>query len=108
MTVVHVLAEEIFFRGLIFDGIKARFEDVNITIFLSAAVFGFYHITYWNFFFETAFIMKFYWCFLIMIFAGIPYAWLRSRSRSLWAPFACHLAVNGFMMFRSLFAQGLL
>ena len=108
MTVIHVLAEEVFFRGLIFDGIRDRVEDINLTIFLSAAIFGFYHITYWNFFFETTFLMKFYWCFLIMIFAGIPYAWLRARSRSLWAPFACHLVVNGFMMVRSILEQGLI
>ena len=102
MTIVHVVAEEVFFRGLIFDGLRSQVEDLNMTIFLSAVIFGFYHLTYWNFFFETAFQMKFYWCFLIAVFAGIPYAWLRARSRSLWAPITCHLAVNGFMMTASL------
>ena len=51
--------------------------------------------------------MKFYWCFLIMIFAGIPYAWLRARSRSIWAPVVCHFVVNGLMMLRSVVDKGL-
>lgn len=108
MTFVHVVAEEIFFRGLIFDGLRDRFDDLNLTIFMSAIVFGFYHITYWNFFFETAFHMKFYWCFLIAIFAGLPYAWLRARSRSLWPAIVCHFIVNGLMMTRSALDLGLL
>ena len=107
MTLFHVLAEEIFFRGLVFDGIREKVEDIKITIVLSALIFGFYHLTYWNFFFETAFHMKFYWCFLIMIFAGIPYAWLRARSRSIWPPVVCHFVVNGLMMLRSVVDKGL-
>ena len=50
MTLFHVLAEEIFFRGLVFDGIREKVEDIKITIVLSALIFGFYHLTYWNFF----------------------------------------------------------
>ena len=41
MTLFHVLAEEIFFRGLVFDGIREKVEDIKITIVLSALSSGF-------------------------------------------------------------------
>ena len=41
MTLFHVLAEEVFFRGLVFDGIREKVEDIKITIVLSALSSGF-------------------------------------------------------------------
>ena len=68
----------------------------------SGLIYGIYHITYQSFWFDTTFTMKWYWMGAITAFAGIPYAWLYIRAKSIVAPFIAHLMVSMTMMWMSM------
>ena len=104
LTLLHVLAEEIFFRGFI---TRAFWEslDPGPAIVGSGFVYGLYHLTYYSFWAESSLKAGLYWCALIGMFAGIPYAFFYQRSKSILPPLICHTAVNGVMMFFSLMRQ---
>jgi membrane protease YdiL (CAAX protease family)/tetratricopeptide (TPR) repeat protein len=100
LTVFHVFAEEVFFRGFITRKLLDTSDNPMLALLLSALLFGLYHLTYTNF----------WWMALpntvsqvgmVTIGAGLPYAWLYVRSQSIWPSFLCHLIVNGLMMYAS-------
>ena len=102
LTILHVIAEEIFFRGFLTKILHEGLQDVSVALFSSALIFGLYHITYQSFWFDTDFWMKWYWMGAIMLFAGLPYAWLYLRSKSIVAPIVAHQMVNLTMMWISM------
>ena len=102
LTLLHVIAEEIFFRGFLTKILYEGLHDFSVALFSSALIFGLYHITYQSFWFDTDFWMKWYWMGAIMLFAGIPYAWLYIRSKSIIPPIIAHLMVNLTMMWISM------
>lgn len=98
LTALHVVAEEVFFRGLITQLLLRHIADWQQAVFVSAVIFGAYHLSFYSFWEETALIPKFYWCAMVAMFAGIPYALLYYKSRSITPPLLCHAVVNGIMM----------
>ncbi len=103
LTVFHVFSEEVFFRGFVTRALLDQFGgDWQRAIPISALLYGAYHLTYYSFWVETELGPKFYWCAVIGLFAGIPYALLYQRTKGITAPLVCHLGVNGIMMARSL------
>lgn len=105
LTLFHVLVEEIFFRAFLTRLFMEHSRNETAAVFVSALVFGLYHITYQSFWVDTEFWMKWYWMGAIMLFAGLPYAWLYARSKSILPPLVAHLMVNLTMMWVS-FASG--
>ncbi|MBT6432217.1 MAG: CPBP family intramembrane metalloprotease [Deltaproteobacteria bacterium] len=105
LTMLHVLAEEIFFRGFITRILSERLEEFGLALLGSGLIYGVYHITYQSFWFDTEFWMKWYWMGAITAFAGIPYAWLYIKSKSILAPFIAHLMVSLTMMWMSMGIQ---
>ena len=102
LTVLHVAAEEIFFRGFVTRILHDRLEEFSMALLGSGLIYGIYHITYQSFWFDTTFTMKWYWMGAITAFAGIPYAWLYIRAKSIVAPFIAHLMVSMTMMWMSM------
>ncbi len=102
LTILHVIAEEIFFRGFLTKILHEGLQDFSVALFTSSLIFGLYHITFQSFWFDTDFWMKWYWMGAIMVFAGIPYAWLYIRSKSILPPIIAHLMVNLTMMWISM------
>ncbi len=103
LTLFHVIAEEIFFRGFVTRTLLSIFDadQWQLAVGISAVLFGVYHLTYYSFWYETAFVPKIYFSVAITIMAGLPYAWLYHKSRSILPAFVCHLLVNGVMMVMS-------
>jgi membrane protease YdiL (CAAX protease family) len=79
-VVAAPLAEEIYFRGFIFGGLR---RDLSFAVAsgLSAAIFSGIHLMAWS----TVPL------FLVGLGAAVAY----ERYRTLWAPFALHAAFNG-------------
>lgn len=104
LTVLHVISEELFFRAFLTGGLLRFFgrERWRISILVSAAIYGVYHLSYYSFWHETALFPQIYYCAGIGILAGGPYAWLYHKSSSIVPPVVCHLLVNTVMMLTSL------
>jgi membrane protease YdiL (CAAX protease family)/tetratricopeptide (TPR) repeat protein len=100
LTLFHVVCEEVFFRGFVTAKLVDSFESPLAPVVLSGIIFGIYHITYTSFWWITPMAIP-AWIGLVTIGAGIPYAFLYIRGGTLLAPLACHLVVNGLMMWRS-------
>ena len=73
------IAEEIFFRGLLFGSLRARLGFIRAAV-ISAAVFGLFHV-------QPLLI-------LVMFFVGLGLAILYERRGSLVAPIAAHAVFN--------------
>ncbi len=74
------LAEEIFFRGFIFSGLRARIGPGR-AILLSALIFTLFHVDP---------------RVMVPIFVtGALLAWLYHRSGHIWSPFLAHASQNG-------------
>jgi membrane protease YdiL (CAAX protease family)/tetratricopeptide (TPR) repeat protein len=100
LTVFHVFAEEVFFRGFVTRKLLDASENPMLALVLSALIFGVYHLSYTNFWW-MALPNTISQVGIITIGAGLPYAWLYVRSQSIWPSFLCHLLVNGLMMYFS-------
>ncbi len=79
--------EEIFFRGLIHNGLANRL-GVWGAIIVSSAIFGLFH----------GFPIQIITAFLL----GLVLGWLYEKTNSLWAPTICHVVNNGLAMGLSL------
>ena len=80
VLVAAPLAEEIFFRGFLLQGLARRLRFWPAAI-VSSAVFAVAHI---------------WWQFYVPIFIlGLIFAWLFWRTGSLWASIAAHATING-------------
>ncbi len=83
VSVAAPLAEETFFRGLIFTSLAQRLP-VGWAAVLSAAAFGLAHLERWSF---------------LSIFAiGLGLAYLYYRTRNLWVNIVAHAVVNGISL----------
>ena len=100
LTLLHVLSEEVFFRGFVTRKLMDQFDAPMVVIVVSGLIFGIYHLTF----------ASFYWMDpgrlpmavgMLTVGAGIPYAWLYVKSESIFPPLTCHLLVNGLMMWSS-------
>ncbi len=94
MTLFHVISEEFFFRFLIDRGLQKSLPRIAAPTLLSGVLFGLYHLSYFSVWEGPSTLSKVYAVGLITCFAGIPYAYLYHRTKSLMAPFICHLTVN--------------
>lgn len=103
LTLIHVLAEQIFFTGFLTKGLLEALPKKAAAVAVSAVLFGIYHVTYYSFMVETSSLWIPYWLGVIAVGGGLPYALLYSWSRSIVPPLLCHLAVNMMMMYKSLF-----
>jgi len=74
------LAEEIFFRGFLLQGLARRLTFWPAAI-ISSALFALAHV---------------WWQFYLPVFVlGLAFAWLFWRTGSLWAAIAAHATING-------------
>lgn len=103
LTLLHVIAEEVFFRGFVTRALMDQLEDWQRAVPVSAIIYGVYHLTYYSFWVETALEPRLYWCGVIGLFAGFPYALLYQRTKGITAPILCHGVINLTMMSFSLF-----
>ena len=81
-AISNAFAEEMLFRGFLFDGLSEFINNSKIVIFLQAIIFGIWHF---NGFPGGIFgsIMVFFWA----IFLGI----MRYKSKSIWYPIIGHV-----------------
>jgi uncharacterized protein len=80
VLVAAPLAEEIFFRGFLLQGV-ARYLGFWPAAVITSALFAFAHI---------------FWQFFLPIFVlGLAFSWLFWRTGSLWAAIAAHATING-------------
>ena len=100
VTALHVLCEEVFFRGFVTRKLLDSFSTPLTPVMLSGMLFGLYHITYTSFWWGGPMALS-SWVGLVTLAAGVPYAILYVRSSSMIPPLICHLVVNLFMMYRS-------
>jgi len=100
MTVLHVLCEEVFFRGFVTRKLLDSFNSPLAPVVLSGLLFGIYHITFTSFWWITPMAIP-AWVGMVTVGAGIPYAVLYAKSGSIFVPLIAHLCVNLLMMFRS-------
>ncbi len=82
-TFVVPLYEEIFFRGVIHNGLANRLGMWG-AIIISSALFGLFH----------GFPIQIITAFLL----GLVLGWLYEKTDSLWAPTICHVVNNGLAM----------
>ncbi len=94
MTLFHVIAEEIFFRFLIDRGLQRALPQVAAPAIISGVLFGLYHLSYHSVWAGSSALSKLSTVGLITCFAGLPYAYLYHKTKSLIPPFVCHLTVN--------------
>ncbi|NTU71700.1 MAG: CPBP family intramembrane metalloprotease [Coriobacteriia bacterium] len=80
IVVMAPVVEEMVFRGVFLPALSARVREAW-AIAISSAVFSAMHLNMFG--------------FLPVLFVGVSLAVLRLRSKSLWAPIACHAAFNG-------------
>jgi membrane protease YdiL (CAAX protease family) len=83
IVIVAPLAEEVFFRGFFFGGLRARMPFVWAAL-ISGAFFGSIHLTTGNLAVGVQ-----------LSVLGIVLAYLYERSGSLWSPIALHTINNG-------------
>ena len=81
------IAEEFFFRGVLFRGIADR-HGFWLGALISGAVFGLVHLPV-DEPLTDALVLP-----LVMTFTGIGLAWIYERRQSLWAPIAAHMVFN--------------
>ena len=100
MTLVHVLAEQIFFVAFVANTLLARLKQPALAIGGTALLFGAYHLTYLHITIQSVdqILLD---CVQIGVFAGAAYGLLFWRSRGMLAPIIAHLSVNMVMMIRS-------
>ncbi|MCX7553541.1 CPBP family intramembrane metalloprotease [Marinicella sp. S1101] len=71
--------EEILFRGVVFNQLNMRLNSVIAASFSA----GFFALIHWS------------WpAFISLFFAGLLYAWLLARAKSLWIPMLAHVVHN--------------
>ena len=77
--IIGPIAEELLFRGLIFDRLD-RYLGSRPAIFISALIFGAVHLN----------MVQFIYASII----GILFAYFYSRYRNIWIPIIAHITVN--------------
>ena len=80
VALVAPLAEEVFFRVLLFDALRRRLPVVWAVV-LQGAIFGLVHIQPWA-------------ALPALAVAGVVFGTLFARGRSIWACVAAHMAFN--------------
>jgi membrane protease YdiL (CAAX protease family) len=82
------LVEEVIFRGLLYSGLRQKFEWLPSAL-ISSAIFAAIHFDPWQ--------------FLGLFGLGFAFAWVREKTGSLSAPIILHAANNSFavLMFMS-------
>ncbi|HET6345965.1 MAG TPA: CPBP family intramembrane glutamic endopeptidase, partial [Myxococcota bacterium] len=106
LSVLHVLSEELFFRAFLTRMLLDQIDEARLARLVSASLYGLYHVTYFSFWQETGLQARTFYMGAIALLAGLPYAWLYGRNRSLTAPLLCHAAVSLAMMGRSILLRG--
>ena len=86
-TLIVPFYEEIFFRGVVHNGLANRI-GVWGAILISSIIFGLIH------FFPIQIITAF--------LLGLVLGWLYEKSDNLWIPIICHVVNNGIAMFMSI------
>lgn len=88
------LAEELFFRGLIFNnlakGLGGSRVSVVLAALLSSSAFAFMHIQGTS---SATDFLVLGWTFVM----GMIMCWLARRTDTIWAPFVAHATYNGFI-----------
>jgi membrane protease YdiL (CAAX protease family) len=105
LTVAHVVAEQLFFNGLLvrtFMGSLSR----KSTILMAMAMFAAYHATYVSFIRWQTMEWIPYSLAAVAVGGALPYAALYVYSGSILPPLLCHLACNLTMMGYSLATRG--
>lgn len=103
MSLLQVISEEVFFRGFIGRALEAGLLGIGTPTVVGGLLFGLYQLTYyapWSQVSTTEGLLK---LALVTFAAGVPYAFLHHRSKTLAIPFACHLTVNTVVMFASVY-----
>tara|TARA_B000000557_G_scaffold35939_2_gene26114 strand:+ start:161 stop:2035 length:1875 start_codon:yes stop_codon:yes gene_type:complete len=100
LTFLHVVSEEIFFRGFVTRKLMDQFDAPMVVIVLAGLIFGIYHLTFASFYWMDAGRLPMA-VGMLTVGAGIPYAWLYVKSESIVPPLTCHLLVNSIMMWSS-------
>jgi membrane protease YdiL (CAAX protease family) len=106
LVVLHVVCEEIFFRGFLTRMLLDQLSDTRLAAVLSAMLYGLYHATYYSFWVEQGWQPRLFYMGLIALFAGLPYALMVRSGRTLLYPGLCHLALCTTMMAASLHHRG--
>jgi membrane protease YdiL (CAAX protease family) len=135
MTIFHVVAEEVFFRGYLARALARALPGALAPTAFGGLLYGLYHLTFYNFSVRptailgagparqvavdltatagqalvgtTTMVEAWSWIGMISLGAGIPYFLLYYVSRSFTAPLLCHLTVNLTMMILSFERLGL-
>ena len=88
------LAEELFFRGLIFNnlakGLGGSRVSVVLAALLSSSAFAFMHMQGTS---SATDFLVLGWTFVM----GMIMCWLARRTETIWAPFVAHATYNGFI-----------
>ncbi len=100
MAVVHVVAEESFFR-LYLDPVLGKVLPGWTAAVVSGVLFGIYHLTYAHMQTSMSFLGALQWAGLVALCAGIPLSLLFHKTRSFVPPLIAHLGINIIMMLRS-------
>ncbi|MED5464788.1 MAG: type II CAAX endopeptidase family protein [Myxococcota bacterium] len=101
MGLLHVVADELFFRGMLTRIFLDKFESTLNALALSGIIFAAYQITYGSMWIHLNVYMKFYWIGVIFIFGGLPFAWLYSRARSILPGLICYSFAHLLILFIS-------
>lgn len=91
VVVVAPLAEELFFRGLWYQGLRARW-GVPTALLVSGGLFGLFHL-------NAGVIIPF-------SLVGIVFAWANEESGSLWTSIGAHAGFNGVSYILSMSGVG--
>lgn len=101
--VLGLIAEEILFRGIIFDLAKAKFKDrmflsFSFPVLLSSVLFGLQHLSYHAFKLTPASITQ----VTYTIFMGLVFGLIRESTGRLWPIILFHMMNNVFTVLRNL------
>ena len=103
MGLLHVFADEIFFRGMFTRLLLDLTPSRTVAISVSALIFGLYQLTYASLWLNLTIPMKFYWMGLIAVAAGLPFAWLYSRTKTIGTSLIAYGIAHSFILWVSLF-----
>ena len=100
--VTGLIAEELLFRGAIFELTKevmpkAQFGRFSAAILISALFFGLQHFSYHHFNFSQAAFTQVIYTFIM----GIVFALVRESSGKLWPVILLHIITNSFTLIRN-------
>ena len=83
MVGFRILADELFFRAFLGELCDFTFNKGHLSVLVSAFLFGIAQLTHAHILFETDGFGKIYWCFVVVMMLGIPYALSYKFARSI-------------------------